>query len=151
MYKKCLEKNQANYRAAMSVGEYEYKIKDYDEAVKYLAMVQEQEAKTAAYLLLYGRHLTEHRITQMLCSTRQHILSASPSSKRAILAASPKPTACAIMARSAKAGPQPLTQPFAYITLNNRLTLYASGLYRQLRKINGISLESCPRRLRTAF
>jgi tetratricopeptide (TPR) repeat protein len=55
MYKKCLEKNPADYKTAMSVGEYEYKIKDYDEAVKYLAMVQGAEAKTAAYLLLYGQ------------------------------------------------------------------------------------------------
>ena len=39
-------------------------------------------------------------------------------------------------------GLNPLTQPFAYITLNNRLTLYATrACTDQLRKINGISLE----------
>jgi|SRR5580765_2144476 hypothetical protein len=39
-------------------------------------------------------------------------------------------------------GLNPLTQPFSYITLNNKLTLYASrNCADQLRKINGVSLE----------
>jgi tetratricopeptide (TPR) repeat protein len=55
MYKKCLEKNPSDYKTAMTVGEYEYKTKDYDEAVKYLGMVTGADAKTSAYLLLYGQ------------------------------------------------------------------------------------------------
>lgn len=39
-------------------------------------------------------------------------------------------------------GLNPLTQPFAFITLNNKLTLYALRTCAdQLRKINGVSLE----------
>lgn len=39
-------------------------------------------------------------------------------------------------------GLNPLTQPFSYITLNNKLTLYATrACADQLRKINGISCE----------
>ncbi|HMD69565.1 MAG TPA: tetratricopeptide repeat protein, partial [Chitinivibrionales bacterium] len=55
MYKKCLEKNPSDYKTAMAVGEYENKTKDYDEAVKYLGMVTGPDAKTSAYLLLYGQ------------------------------------------------------------------------------------------------
>ncbi len=55
MYKKCLEKNPSDYKTAMEVGEYEYKTKDYDAAVKYLSMVGGADAKTPAYLLLYGQ------------------------------------------------------------------------------------------------
>lgn len=39
-------------------------------------------------------------------------------------------------------GLNPLTQPFSYITLNGKLTLYATrACADQLRKINGVSLE----------
>jgi hypothetical protein len=39
-------------------------------------------------------------------------------------------------------GLNPLTQPFSYITLNNKLTLYATrACTDQLRKVNGVSLE----------
>lgn len=39
-------------------------------------------------------------------------------------------------------GLNPLTQPFSYITLNGKLTLYATRTCAdQLRKINGVSLE----------
>ncbi|MDN5385825.1 hypothetical protein QEP66_27830, partial [Streptomyces sp. LB8] len=39
-------------------------------------------------------------------------------------------------------GLNPMTQPFQYIRLNGRLTLYATkGCADQLRKINGISIE----------
>jgi hypothetical protein len=39
-------------------------------------------------------------------------------------------------------GLNPLTQPFAYITLNGKLTLYATrACADQLRKVNGVSLE----------
>src|SRR5580765_4075459 len=39
-------------------------------------------------------------------------------------------------------GLNPLTQPFSYITLNNKLTLYATrACADQLRKVNGVSLE----------
>lgn len=39
-------------------------------------------------------------------------------------------------------GLNPLTRPFQYITLNNKLTLYATrDATEQLRKINGVSLE----------
>jgi|WetSurMetagenome_2_1015567.scaffolds.fasta_scaffold00119_1 tetratricopeptide (TPR) repeat protein len=55
MYKKVLEKDPADYKTAMTVGEYECKIKDYDEAVKYLSMVSGPDAKTSAFLLLYGQ------------------------------------------------------------------------------------------------
>ena len=55
MYKKCLEKSPGDYKTAMAVGEYEFKIKDYDEAVRYFAMVQGAEAKSTSYLLLYGQ------------------------------------------------------------------------------------------------
>jgi hypothetical protein len=40
------------------------------------------------------------------------------------------------------AGLNPLTNPFAYITLNGKLTLYAKkDCTEQLRKINGVSIE----------
>jgi hypothetical protein len=39
-------------------------------------------------------------------------------------------------------GLNPLTQPFSYITLNGKLTLYATrACADQLRKVNGVSLE----------
>jgi hypothetical protein len=39
-------------------------------------------------------------------------------------------------------GLNPLTRPFAYITLNNRLTLYATrDCTDQLRKLHGVSVE----------
>ena len=39
-------------------------------------------------------------------------------------------------------GLNPLTQPFSYIILNNKLTLYANrACADQLRKVNGVSLE----------
>jgi hypothetical protein len=39
-------------------------------------------------------------------------------------------------------GLNPLTQPFSYIVLNNKLTLYANrACADQLRKVNGVSLE----------
>jgi hypothetical protein len=39
-------------------------------------------------------------------------------------------------------GLNPLTQPFSYITLNGKLTLYATrSCADQLRKVNGVSLE----------
>ena len=40
------------------------------------------------------------------------------------------------------AGLNPLTNPFAYISLNGKLTLYAKReCTEQLRKINGVSIE----------
>lgn len=45
-------------------------------------------------------------------------------------------------------GLNPLTQPFSYITLNNKLTLYATrACADQLRKINGISIEVVSKQL----
>jgi hypothetical protein len=45
-------------------------------------------------------------------------------------------------------GLNPLTQPFSYITLNGKLTLYATRTCAdQLRKINGVSLEIVSREI----
>lgn len=45
-------------------------------------------------------------------------------------------------------GLNPLTQPFAYITLNGKLTLYATrACADQLRKVNGVSLEIVSREI----
>jgi hypothetical protein len=45
-------------------------------------------------------------------------------------------------------GINPATQPFAYLTLNNKLTLYATRTCTdQLRKINGVSLEIVSRQI----
>lgn len=45
-------------------------------------------------------------------------------------------------------GLNPLTQPFSYITLNNKLTLYATrACADQLRKVNGVSLEIVSREI----
>jgi tetratricopeptide (TPR) repeat protein len=55
MYKKCLEKNPTDFKTAIAVGEFESNKKNYDEAVKYLALVQGAEAKNATFLLLYGQ------------------------------------------------------------------------------------------------
>ncbi len=46
------------------------------------------------------------------------------------------------------AGLNPLTNPFAYILLNGKLTLYAKkDCTEQLRKINGVSIESLEERI----
>jgi len=55
MYKKCLAKKPDDYKTAMTVGEYELKNKNFDEAVKYFAMVQGAEAQSTAFLLEYGQ------------------------------------------------------------------------------------------------
>lgn len=45
-------------------------------------------------------------------------------------------------------GLNPLTQPFSYITLNGKLTLYATrACADQLRKVNGVSLEIVSREI----
>src|SRR4051812_12493765 len=45
-------------------------------------------------------------------------------------------------------GLNPLTQPFAYMTLNGKLTLYPTRTCTdQLRKINGINLEIVSRHI----
>jgi len=45
-------------------------------------------------------------------------------------------------------GLNPLTQPFSYITLNGKLTLYATrACADQLRKVNGVSLEIISREI----
>jgi hypothetical protein len=45
-------------------------------------------------------------------------------------------------------GLNPLTQPFSYITLNSKLTLYATrSCADQLRKVNNVSLEIVSRKL----
>src|ERR1039458_8907681 len=46
-------------------------------------------------------------------------------------------------------GLNPLTQPFAYITLNGKLTLYAKrDATEQLRKINGVSITKLEKEFR---
>lgn len=49
-------------------------------------------------------------------------------------------------------GLNPLTQPFSYITLNGKLTLYAKrDAADQLRKINGVSIEIVSRSLESGL
>jgi tetratricopeptide (TPR) repeat protein len=55
MYKKYLEKKPSSYKVAMAVGDYSFNQKNYDEAVKYFAMVGGAEAKSADFLFKYAQ------------------------------------------------------------------------------------------------
>jgi tetratricopeptide (TPR) repeat protein len=54
-YKKYVDKNPREVTLAKFIGEQEYKEKNYAEAKKYLSMVTGDEAKTAAFLQIYGK------------------------------------------------------------------------------------------------
>jgi tetratricopeptide (TPR) repeat protein len=54
-YKKYVDKNPKEVRLAKYIGEQEYKAKDYEAAKKYLGMVTGDEARTAAFLQIYGK------------------------------------------------------------------------------------------------
>ena len=56
-YKKYVDKNPKEVTLAKFIGEQEYKAKHYAEAKKYLGMVTGEEAKTAAFLQIYGKSL----------------------------------------------------------------------------------------------
>ena len=54
-YKKYLENDSTSVAIIMTVANYAYKAKDYDEALRYLSMVHGEEAKRGQFLLLYGQ------------------------------------------------------------------------------------------------
>ncbi|HEX7510327.1 MAG TPA: tetratricopeptide repeat protein, partial [Chitinivibrionales bacterium] len=54
-YKKFVEKDTANTAIILSIAEYAFKNKDFDEAAKYLNMIHGEEAKKPSYLLLQGQ------------------------------------------------------------------------------------------------
>ena len=54
-YKKYIDKDSSNTAIILTVAEYSFKNKDFDEAVKYLNMVHGEEAKKSSYLLLLGQ------------------------------------------------------------------------------------------------
>jgi tetratricopeptide (TPR) repeat protein len=54
-YKKYVDKNPKEVALAKYIGEQEYKAKNYTEAKKYLGMVTGDEARTIAFLQIYGK------------------------------------------------------------------------------------------------
>jgi tetratricopeptide (TPR) repeat protein len=55
VFKKYLDLQPKDYEVAFVVGEYAYVNKNYDEAARYLAMVEGEKARTAAFLSMYGQ------------------------------------------------------------------------------------------------
>ncbi|HUI90867.1 MAG TPA: tetratricopeptide repeat protein [Chitinivibrionales bacterium] len=55
VYKKYLDKQPKDYEVAYIVGEFAYTNKNYDDAYRYLGMVVGDQARTAAFLGMYGQ------------------------------------------------------------------------------------------------
>jgi tetratricopeptide (TPR) repeat protein len=79
-YKKYLEKDASDVAIILAVADYEYKAKDFDDAIRFLDMVRGDETKKTSYLLLYGQACHQSKTCTKAAAIFKQLATLLPSS-----------------------------------------------------------------------